>query len=257
METTKSNVSMTQSIYGQSMKRINSAGVIHRAEILKSYSPELINKVWEVFSKQILKNYQFGKGTFIPKFGIFTFNNIEVNLEGTTNQFDRDNKPRRPVFVVSSDFVERLKPGMYTNTGLVYYTQKKNNSVGHVKVNFSEIAFSLNITKEECVTILDNLIKFIGEAIMKGEFKNKEVPGIGVLLVKGNIIAVKFNDDLLESVKHVTQKLIQTKKHVNLFMEVTEKAMNANKTLTELPNVGKTLRKLRPKTYKFYFNITN
>src|SRR4051812_24843169 len=124
------NLSNTKSIYSQSMKRINSAGVIRREDILNTYSNEIVSKCWEVFSKFILKNYQAGKGTVIPKFGTFTFNNVEFSLEGTTNQFDRDIKPRKPVFIVSSEFVEKLKPGIFANTGLVYYIQKKNNNVG-------------------------------------------------------------------------------------------------------------------------------
>jgi hypothetical protein len=65
----------------------------------------------------------------------FTFTANEVNLEGTTNQFQRDHKARKPVFIVSSDFIDRLKPGQSTPQGMVYYNQKQNNSLNHIKIN--------------------------------------------------------------------------------------------------------------------------
>jgi hypothetical protein len=140
---------------------------VERQTILNNYSSETIDRVWEAFSKSIITNYQMGKGTHVHKFGIFTFTNTDVNLEGTTNQFNRDNKSRKPVFIVSSDFVERLRPGIYGTNGIIYYTQKLNNNISHVKVNHAQIALTAGIRKEDCFTILDHYIKAIGDSIIK------------------------------------------------------------------------------------------
>jgi Ca2+-binding EF-hand superfamily protein len=257
METEKNFSSTTKlkptlDYYGNTMKRMQSSGPFKREDILKNFSLDLIENVWSIFSKSILKNYQSGKGTVIPKFGVFTYTNVEVNLEGTTNQHSRDLKARKPVFIVSSEFVEKLRPGIFTlNNGVTYYSQKQNGNVGHVRISYAEMSYSMSLKKEEVTTIMDNTIKLIADSILRGEFRNKEMPGLGTILLRGNILAVKFDESLVENVKFIPQKLNLTKKHVNLFMEVSEKALNGEqglKGLTEFPNVAKSLQNLRPKT---------
>lgn len=159
------NERVTNKIFNQGLKSFNSALPIKRMDILKNFTDEKINEAWDVFCKYIVKNYLSGKGTNIPKFGVFTFISNEVNLEGTTNQFQRDHKARKPVFIVSTDFLDRLKPGQHTSGGILYYTQKQNNSLNHVKINYAELAYSLGMKKEDCFTLLDNYIKYIADAI--------------------------------------------------------------------------------------------
>jgi len=160
------NEKVTTKIFNQGLKLLNNAVPVKRLDILKSFSDETVSKAWEVFCKYISKNYFSGKGTSIPKFGVFTFSANEVNLEGTTNQFQRDHKARKPVFIVSHDFVEKLKPGQTTPNGMVYYNQKQNNNMSHVKINYAELAYSLNLKKDDCFTIIDNYIKYIGDTIV-------------------------------------------------------------------------------------------
>lgn len=70
-----------------------------------------------------------------------------------------------------------------------------------------------------------------------------------MLLFKNNIIAVKFQNDLTDYVKLVPQKLIQTKKEVNLFMDVVNKDRMGKKPLSNIVpnNLNRTLAGLRPK----------
>jgi len=242
--------SITNKAYSKSMMRIHSAGIINREDILNNFSTDSIINCWEIFCKYLMKNYKNGKGTIVPKFGLFTFNYAEVCLEGTTNESIRDLKPRKPIFIVSKDFVEKLRAGIYIpNTGIIYYNQKQNNCISVVKINYAELALPLKMKKEEVQTILDNLIKFIGDSIIKGEFKNKEMPGIGALLVKNNIIAVKFNDEFVDKIKLMPQKLINTKKDINLNMNVTNNKENKIGVVkNHLPQLGKSLMTFRPKT---------
>ena len=82
----------------------NHKGIINRKDILSSYNSKILEDTWLQLSNYIRKNYESGKGTFIKGFGTFTFISPEYNLEGTTNQFKRDLKLRRPVFIVSPEF---------------------------------------------------------------------------------------------------------------------------------------------------------
>jgi len=160
--------SKTNEILSETLRQGGNAyNHIGREHLIKNFDEIIINKCWEVFSQYISKNYQMGKGTYIPKFGSFTFTNIEYSLEGTTNQFDRDIKSRKPVFLASSDFVEFLRPGIYTTQGVIRYTQKQNNSISLIKVNYTELAMAVNISKVEYFTIIENIIKYMGEKINK------------------------------------------------------------------------------------------
>ncbi len=72
------------------------------------------------------------------------------------------------------------------------------------------------------------------------------MPGLGSLLLKGTILAVKFYDDLCEYIKLAPNKLSITKKHINLNSEIVG---NSEKLLSNLPELEKNLTAFRPKTY--------
>jgi len=82
--------------------------------------------------------------------------------------------------------------------------------------------------------------------------------------VRNNICYVKFLDKLIEDVKLIPHKLLSTKKHVNLFMEVNQKSVENNsfikttlnkfqpdpslETIKNYPEVATRLSEIRPKT---------
>ena len=219
----------------------NHKGEINHTDILNSYSPKILEQTWTQVSNFIKKNYESGKGTFIKGFGSFTFMNPEYNLEGTTNQYRRDLKLRRPVFIVSNEFLDFLKPGQFTKRGgLIYYTQKLNNQVNLVKFNFTELAFALNISKEECKNIITTIIKDMADEIVARKFRSRELPGLGTILIRGNIFGVKFYPEFNLDTYKQTEKLNFTKNNIKLYMNVhkTEQAhadlLNAEKAVNEL-----------------------
>jgi hypothetical protein len=69
------------------------------------------------------------------------------------------------------------------------------------------------------------------------------MPSLGTLLLKNNILAVKFHDSLTNNVKLNPNKLGVTKKHLNLASEIYGSGV-----LKELPEVEGNLNILRPKT---------
>ena len=222
----------------------NHKGEINHVDILNSYSSKILEEAWNQLSNFIKKNYESGRGTKIKGFGTFTFMNPEYNLEGTTNQYKRDLKLRRPVFIVSNEFLDFLKPGQFTKRGgLIYYTQKLNNKVNLVNFNFTELAFALNISKEECKNIITTIIKDMANDIIKKQFKSRELPGLGIILIRGNIFGVKFNSDFnLETYKKV-EKLNFTKNNLELYMNVHK----TDQAHADLINAEKAVNELNPK----------
>ena len=236
---------LTNSMNSTYLKTFNQWGGISYADILSNYPEDMIDACWNNLSRFILENYQAGKGTMIKGFGTFTFTNVEYSLEGTTNQYDRDIKKRKPVFIVSTELVEYLKPGMYNKKGgLLYYTQKINNSVSIVKVNYAKISYGLNISKEECYTILSTTFKLMGDQIRRGEYVPKYMQDLGLLVLRGHIFGMQFNDNLFENLSQKTQKLIHTKKNLNLYME-TKDCKGIRHWIIE--DIDKAERDIRPK----------
>ena len=241
-----STAKFSNSINTIGFSAFNSRGTITRNDILSSYSQESLNKVWKALSTVVIKNYQSGKGTFIKGLGTFTFTNIEYNLEGTTNQFQRDIKLRRPVFIMSPEFIDSFRPGQYTKAGgLIYYTQKQNNSISVVKLNFAELSYGVSITKEEFGTVLNHLIRDMADQIKEGNFKPREMPGLGVFMVRANVFGMKFINEFNNEVMKIPQKLIFTKKNLGLYMDTTN---TYGTPADNLRNAEKAVEEIRPKT---------
>ena len=207
----------------------------NRYSILKNYSNEVIDAIWESLSINVIENYQRGKGTSIKDFGIFTFKGQEVNLEGTTNENHRDKKPREPVFLVSKEFNREFKIGEYTKqNGIIYYHQKDNKNIPIIRLNIAEIAFSISLPRDEVANILKHYFKYLGETIKNQNFKGKILPGLGVLLSKKNIVAVKFDDEFVQKNKFKNRKLNFLKKNLSLDMDM-EKAQRTEVNLCTNP----------------------
>ena len=223
----------------------NQWGGISLHDILSNYSSEILDKCWENLSRLIIENYQSGKGTFIKGFGTFTFTNVDYSLEGTTNEYERDLKSRRPVFIVSNEFIDYLKPGIYTEkSGLLYYTEPVNNNIPIVKVNYAKICYGTNISKEECVNIILSLIRKIREQIRKGIFQQKEMKYLGKLIIKNNLFGMKFEDDIYNNSSLQAQKLYHLKKNLKLDMETKD---SIKQVYRNVPDIDKLEREVRPK----------
>ena len=243
----KKSARLTNSVNAMGLRTFNNWGGINYQEILSNYPNEIKEKVWLNLSRCIIENYHSGKGTSIKGFGTFTFTNVEYNLEGTTNQYNRDIKPRYPVFLVSKEFIDYLKPGIYTEkSGLIYYTQKLNNKVPIIKLNLAKIAYGANISKEECFTIISTTIKLMADQIRRRVYNNNKIlPDLGLLIHRGNIFGVKFDYNLIDAIPLQTQRLIHTKKNLRFYMETKDSEGIPHK---DIEDIDKAERDLRPKT---------
>ena len=236
---------LTNSINEIGMKTFNKWGGLSYKDILNSYPKELIEECWNTLGIQIIENYEMGKGTNIKGFGIFTFTNIEINLKGTTNEYERDIKKRRPIFIVSNEFIDYLKPGIYTEkSGLMYYIQNNDNNISIVKINYSKLSYGMNISKEEYYNIINTKIKIISDEIRRNIFKGCYIKDLGIFLIKGNIFGMKFNDKIYKEVSLKTQKYYHLKKNLNLYMETKD---SENVKQRNILDIDKFERDIRPK----------
>ena len=233
------SASLCNSLTSKAFSLANKRFILDRDDFINNYSQEIIDSCWSALSVNVIQNYQRGKGTIIKGFGTFTFKNSELNLEGTTNQNIRDKKPKCPVFIVSKEFNEKFCPGEYTRqNGIRYYIQKESKNISIVRLNLAEMAYSLSLSKEEVANLLKHLLFHLSQAIINKTFKNKVLPGLGVLLNRNNIIAVKFNNDIKTENKYKNQKLTLTKKNILLDLDMNS-AQNvmANECMTPFKNI--------------------
>ena len=239
------DATLVNSINYKAMNTANTGLNIDRQVIISNYTQETIDRCWKALSTNIAQNYYQGKGTYIKGFGTFTFNNYNVNLEGTTNQYIRDKKAKVPIFIVSNEFDDKLQPGEFTRQkGIICFNQKENKNVSIVKLNYAEIAYSVSLSKDEVFNLIKNLINLIGDSIRHNNFISKNLPGVGTLLTKGNIICVRFDDNIINGSKLQNEKLTLTKKNIQLKMDM-DKAQNV--MAKDLLNPYKNVEDLRPK----------
>lgn len=221
MELTTARI--TNSITSNAFQSFNKWGGTTYEDILSNYPQNIIDNCWWSLSRSIIENFEKGRGTFIKGFGTFIFTHSEYLLDGVTNQYDKEYKVRHPVFIVSPEFVDYLKPGQYNkSSGIIYYTQRYNFDVPVCKVNYALCSYGINLSKEEYVTICSTIIKSMGEQIRRGVFKEKIMPGLGTLILKGNILGMKFNEDIFQNNKLKTEKMRKLKGTINLAMETCQ-----------------------------------
>ena len=211
--------------------------------VLQKYPQSEIDSCWDSLCINVIQNYQRGKGTFIKGFGTFTFKNSELNLEGTTNEIFRDKKLKKPVFIVSKELNTDLQPGEFNPvSGIRYYISKENKNINIVNLNYAEIAFSLSMTKDKVNSIIKYLLCHINDSIIKKKFKKKTMGAMGTLMLKNNILAVKFDENFEKNIEEKNRLLNNIKMRVSLERNL-EGTKNLN--LGNFPNLYKTSENLK------------
>ena len=236
-----SSAAICNNINSRGFSLANQRFILSRSDFINTYSQETIDACWSALSTNVIQNYQRGKGTYIKGFGTFTFKNSKINLEGTTNQYIRDKKPKLPVFIVSKELHENFCPGEYTRqNGIRYYNQKESKNIPIVKLNMAEIAYSLSMSKEEVANLLKHLLIYLRDSIIEKNFKNKILPGMGVLVNRNNILAVKFEEEFMKDLLYKNEKLVFTKKNISLNTDFySAQNVMANECLTPFENYEK------------------
>ena len=127
----------------------------------------------------------------------------------------------------------------------MYYTQKINNNISIVKVNYAILSYGINISKEEYVTIVTSIIKNIGDEIRRGVFKGKYMENLGTLIQKGNVFGMRFDLNIYNKTSLKTNELFHTKKNIKLYMETKD---SDGTRIRNINNIDKQMRNIRPKS---------
>ena len=228
------NLSLSQSkddLYS-TIQNHNSTEILplNSEKILEKFPQEELDACWDVLCINVIQNYQRGKGTFIKGFGTFTFKNPDINLEGTTNEVFRDKKQKYPIFIVSKEFNPNISPGEYNPVaGIRYFTVRENKNINIINVNYSEIAFSLSISRDKVEKIIKCLLLYINESLLNKKFKNKKMGLLGTLVlnIKHNILAVKFNENFEKTILEKNILFNTIKNQISLHKNL-ENAKNLN-----------------------------
>ena len=253
-------------INSKSLITANNGISLSREVMLSNYTKETIDDCWESLTINIIQNYQKGKGTFIKGFGTFTFKNKILDLERMMKtEYFSEKREEAPVFIVSKELNRECMPGEYTRMNTIkFYNQKENRSIPIIKINYSEIAYRLSMSKDEVENIITYLIKNIGESISKGEFKNKIMPNLGVLFCKYKIVAMKFNENFISKIKEKNEKIIKEKKNIVKKMNIypnntigSQRFMKTFNSFEELKATNALNTKLEKSGYEYLNNKYN
>ena len=223
----------------RSINFFNNNSITTRRDIHNSYDQNLLKEFWFQLSNNIIKNYETGKGTSIKGFGVFTFYESESNLEN-------EKKIMKPIFIVSKEFLEFIKPGVFNkNSGFIPFIMEKNDSIVIKKINYNEIAVALNITQDECYQIIKKIINDMREQVKMNKLLEKELPGIGIILVKENIMGVKFNNKFTKRIQYINNKFSKlTLPKKNLYFRSESNKLNQSSCY--INNYDKLLNKSLP-----------
>ena len=223
----------------RSINFFNNNSITTRRDIHNSYDQNLLKEFWFQLSNNIIKNYETGKGTSIKGFGVFTFYESESNLEN-------EKKIMKPIFIVSKEFLEFIKPGVFNkNSGFIPFIMEMNDSIIIKKINYNEIAVALNITQDECYQIIRKIINDMREQVKMNKLLEKELPGIGIILVKENIMGVKFNNKFTKRIQYINNKFSKlTLPKKNLYFRSESNKLNQSSGY--INNYDKLLNKSLP-----------
>lgn len=183
------------------------------------FQDEEMRAIWNAFGLYVSRNLRMGRGVVVPKLGLFTFTAPEVNLGGVTNPEDRNILPRTPVFVVSKEFVKGRKftPGIFYHQDFgkgvrPFAVHGVNGEIPQTKLNMVEISSYANMDKDKTTLALNRVIKQLSEQANLRASLDVEVPNVGVLRLRNNIIAVAFNDLMVRDTRAIVSQSIDMRK---------------------------------------------
>jgi hypothetical protein len=78
--------------------------------------------------------------------------------------------------------------------------------VPKVKINYTEVASLCSLNKDICKSGCEQVFRFLSDKARKGEALSMEIPFVGVFIIKTNIVAIAFADEISEETKGVTAK---------------------------------------------------
>ena len=154
------------------------------------------SKTWDSLGKYILQNLTKRKGVNVPNLGTFTLT-TQVNLEGINPALTKDRDDRQPVFIVSSELAPGVRSGIAHESGIRPYSNKGvSGNIPVVKLNYAELTQYTGVSKDQSKKSLDSAVFKLSQSVRKGDCR-VDIPGLGSLVSKSQIVAVIFNKSLV------------------------------------------------------------
>jgi Ca2+-binding EF-hand superfamily protein len=144
----------------------------------------------------ISKTLSSKRGLIVPGLGLFTYTALPVSLEGTTNPRTREKDTRSLVFIVSSEFHPKVRPGIAHATGVRPYSSVGHGSVPTVRLSYAELGLALVTSKDEAKARLDKALLSLLQRLKNGLDIRQEIPSVGTLVVRSGISAVIFSNKI-------------------------------------------------------------
>lgn len=102
--------------------------------------------------------------------------------------------------------------------------------------SYKELSELINITEILTKDGLENCIDNLKEEYILNNNLNKEIPYIGTLIIKENIAAIKFNDDIMKDCSDIKNKIISKLTESNLYEHSLKNVMS--RSTTNLPSLS-------------------
>ena len=204
----------------------------------KNTEQRIKERCWELLTNNIISNYKSKTGTRINNFGIFTFMIPD-------NSYKDDNTSLNiiPIFLINENFVNNIKPGIYDKKkGLVEFVDKKlliNNNIEILDVDYEKLSKKLNISKEIFENNISNIICDIKGKIKQEIFNAKKMEGLGILLKRGNIFGMRFDNNYGNDINEIKNKYnlqsikIRLRKNINKLNQIKNKHKNHNDLIVQ------------------------
>jgi len=87
-----------------------------------------------------------------------------------------------------------------------YDIKGSSGIIPQVKVNYIDIATQCSQNKDIAKNACEQVFRFLSDKVRKNEPCQMEIPFVGTFMVRGNIAAIAFNQDLLEETKGKTAR---------------------------------------------------
>ena len=122
-------------------------------------------------------------------------------IKGVTNPEQRDKQLRKPVFLLSKDFVKgmNLSSGICSSSQIRPYTGKGvAGKISRVSCNFFEIGEISGQGKDKSKACINRMLYSLALKARAGSRVEMLIPHVGILRIRNNLVAVAFDDNLLK-----------------------------------------------------------
>lgn len=117
--------------------------------------------------------------------------------------------------MISKQFIpgRPLRPGLFTSTGIQTLSHAGICSkCPFIIANYLEIALSTPYDKDLIKTSCERVFKTLGEHVLTHGYSSLELPEVGMLIIKGDLAAMEFQEGLRREVKEVLCRSLKERK---------------------------------------------